>query len=280
MKILITGAKGQLGKILTQKYSMDTDIYSFGSAELDITNQKKVSSILREIRPTTIINCASYTQVDQAEIMQGEVQRINEMGVKNLATACSEIDAKLVQISTDYIFDGAKGVPYIETDTPNPLNVYGKTKWIGEQIVEEICEQHLIIRTAWLYSYEENNFVNTICKLAKERHSLSVVDDQIGTPTNAYELANVIQMLVNEKAHGRYHCSGKGMCSWYEFAKRIVKLYNIPCEIEKISSSDYKQKAKRPKYSVLDNYALRHTLGDPMRYWEDALERHVKQITI
>jgi len=276
VKILITGARGQLGSMLEEKLKESYEVYGFSSSTLDITNRNKVFSLVKDIAPQIVINCASYNKVDDAEKYKEVARGINEIGTLNLASATQEIGATIMHISTDYVFDGTKKIPYIEEDVPNPINYYGYSKYQSEQMVKETCSQYILLRTSWLYSNQNKNFVNTICRIAKDKGRIKVVDDQIGSPTNVYELGDTIKRLIDNKCRGLYHCSGNGECSWYQFAEKIVKLAHIPCQLEKISSKEYTQLANRPKYSVLDNYNLRNTIGDKMKNWEETLEDFFK----
>lgn len=276
MKILITGAKGQLGSSLEEKLKESYKVYGLSSSTLDITNRDKVFSTIKDIGPQMVINCASYNKVDDAERYKEVAREVNEIGTLNLANATEEIGAAIIHISTDYVFDGMKKDPYIEEDRPNPINYYGYTKYQGEQLLKEACSQYILLRTSWLYSSQNRNFVRTICQLAKDKSKIKVVDDQIGSPTNVCELGDTIKRLIDNNCRGVYHCSGNGECSWYQFAEKVIQLAHIPCELERIDSKEYDQLANRPKYSVLDNYNLRNTIGDKMKNWEEALEDFFK----
>lgn len=271
MKILVAGAYGQLGNSVVKKMSSTHEVFAFSSKQLDIGNELQVLEVIKEIRPTFIINCAAYNNVNQAETYVNEARYVNQIGAYNLAKAAELIQATLIHISTDYVFDGEKKQPYLEEDIPNPINIYGITKYRGEQLIQEVCSRYMIIRTSWLYSDKNNNFPHTIMRLAKEREMLNVICDHIGTPTNTEELAGVIERLIYYNGQGIYHCSGNGMCSWYEFAKKIVELANIQCEIQPISAIDYKEPAKKPNYSVLDKKKLEDTIGYTMKEWQEAL---------
>lgn len=276
MKILVTGAHGQLGTAIVRKMSSKHQVFAFGSKQLDIRSEEQVLQATREIMPTYIINCAAYNNVNQAEIYSDEARAVNEIGVHNLAKAAELINATLVHISTDYIFDGEKKKPYTEEDIPNPLNVYGASKYRGELFIQDICSKYIIVRTSWLYSEKENNFPHTILKLAKEKYNLNIVSDHIGTPSNTEELAEAIQRLIDNGIYGIYNCSGNGKCSWYEFARKTVELAGISCNIQPIKAKDYKELAKKPVYSVLDNAKIQSVLGYSMKEWEQALEEYFK----
>lgn len=285
---MLIGYNGQLGfeitkilegrtdaRILPEKYNI---IFSkVSSKELDITKKTSVFNYIKEVKPDLIINCAAYTNVDRAEEDCEKAFQVNALGPRNLAIAAEGIGAKLIHISTDYVFDG-KGVlsdseiiPYREYDLPNPINVYGKTKLLGESYVREFCSRYFIIRTSWLYGENGNNFVKKIIKAAKEKGKLQVVSDQIGNPTNAEDLSNHILKLAYTDEYGIYHCTGDGIASWYDFACKIVEYVEIDCIVEPVTSEQFVRKAKRPSYSCLDNMMLRSTIGDGMRDWEEAL---------
>lgn len=292
-KLLLFGHSGQLGSEIIRKIESEDNEFNrledggiklvkMSSAELDITNTLHVLDYMRNSMPSIIINCAAYTNVDKAEEDYQKAFQVNAIGPRNLAIAAETVGAKLVHISTDYVFDG-KGidkndgkVPYREYDTANPINVYGKTKLLGENYVREFCSKYFIIRTSWLYGENGNNFVKTIIKAAREKGRLQVVNDQIGNPTNAEELAYHILKVAFTDEYGIYHCTGNGTASWYDFACRIVEYAGIDCTVEAVTSEQYKTKAKRPFYSCLDNMMLRSVIGDSMRNWEDALYDFIK----
>lgn len=279
-KILITGAKGQLGTILGHKLSEQNKVIPLSSKELDITDITKVLECVQSVKPDIIINCASYNKVDDAEVEAEECMKVNELGVHNLAVATQKMSTLLVHISTDYVFDGNKNEPYTELDVPRPINIYGLSKYRGEAAISSIKENHLIIRTSWLYSDldRKGNFFNTIYKLAYSRERLNVINDQIGTPTNAYELSDKIIELIKSGKTGLYHCSGEGKCSRYEFASKIVELIKAPCKVFPITTLEYGQKAERPKYSVLDNGKYIRDTGDSIAQWDKELQEFVMNI--
>lgn len=293
MNILVNGAKGQLGsKIIEIAYqrllfnnnaiSININFIEADSKQLDITNRSSVLNHINNISPNIIINCAAYTNVDEAEENYERAFQVNSLGPRNLAIAAESVGAKLINISTDYVFDGRgvivnnERVPYREYDLPNPINVYGRTKLLGENYVREFCSKYFIIRTSWLYGETGNNFIKTIIKLAKEKGKLQVVNDQIGNPTNAEDLANHILKLAFTDEYGIYHCTGNGITSWYDFACKIVEYAGIDCIVEPVTSEQFTRKAKRPSYSCLDNMMIRSTIGDNMRNWEEALYDFIK----
>lgn len=292
MKILITGAKGQLGNELISiinsgkseigdisRYVKKYEVIALDVDKLDITNLSQVKEVVRIENPDVIINCAAATNVDGCETDKEFAFKVNTLGSRNLAIAAEENDSKLVQVSTDYVFSGStQEAPFTEFDLTSPYSVYGKTKLEGEKFVRELCSKYFIVRTAWLYGYVGHNFVYTMRKLGQERDKLTVVNDQTGNPTNANDLAHHILKLIETEEYGVYHCTGNGECTWYDFAKKIIELSNIDCEVIPCTSEQFKTVAKRPEYSSLDNMMLRCTVGDEMRNWEDAIENFINNL--
>jgi dTDP-4-dehydrorhamnose reductase len=291
MKILITGAKGQLGSQIIniiKKGSSEigeisddvknAEIIGIDVQELDITDITATKAYIKEVKPDVVINPAAYTNVDGCETNEDLAFKVNSLGARNLAIACEEIGAKLIHISTDYVFNGIGVKPFKEYDEVGPQSVYGTTKLMGEEFVKQFCSKYFIVRTAWLYGYNGNNFVYTIMKAAKERGALQVVDDQRGNPTNAEDLAHHILKLATTEEYGVYHCTGEGECSWYDFASKIVEFAGIDATVSPCTSEEYKRPAKRPAYSSLDNMMLRCTVGNEMRQWEDALKVFINNV--
>ena len=275
--ILVTGANGQLGseiKELAENYSEYSFIFT-DKNNLDITKENEISKFFDSNKINTIINCAAYTAVDLAEDEKETANQINHISVKLIATEAKKRNIKFIHVSTDYVFDGTSHVPYIETDSTNPQSVYGSTKLKGEQILKEINpENSVIIRTSWVYSSFGNNFVKTMLRLGKERESLNVIFDQIGTPTYARDLAKYILNIIpkiNNKKPETYHYSNEGVCSWYDFAKTIFELKHINCKVAPIPSSAYPTKAKRPHYSVLNKQKIKEHFTIEIPYWRDSL---------
>lgn len=291
MKILITGSKGQLGNelqdiIKTGKCDIcempervrDYEVVALDLEDLDITNFKNVKKVLEEETPDVVINCAAATNVDGCETNEDLAFKINAIGPRNLAIVCEKIGAKLVQVSTDYVFSGQGVKPLTEFDLTVPYSVYGKTKLLGESYVREFSSKYFIVRTAWLYGRVGKNFVYTMMRLGEEKESLNVVNDQKGNPTNANDLAYHILKLIETEEYGIYHCTGKGECTWHEFAKEIMALSNRKCTVNPCTSQEYKTQAKRPEYSSLDNMMLRATVGDEMRDWKEALKSFISEV--
>ena len=290
MKILITGSKGQLGNELQDiiksgkcdicnmpERVKEYEVIALDVEDLDITSFESVKKVLEKEKPDVVINCASATNVDGCESNVDLAFKINSLGPRNLAIICERIDAKLVQVSTDYVFSGQGIKPLTEFDLTAPYSVYGKTKLLGESYVREFSSKYFIVRTAWLYGRVGKNFVYTMMKLGEEKEVLNVVNDQRGNPTNANDLAYHILKLIETEEYGVYHCTGKGECSWYEFAKEIMDLSNRKCKVNPCTSQEYKTPAKRPEYSSLDNMMLRATVGDDMREWKDALKSFINK---
>lgn len=289
MKILVTGGKGQLaneiksilktGKSEIGSYSSKNIDATFVDVdELDITNSKAVKKYIGNLKPDVVINCAAFTNVDGCETSTDAAFKVNAIGPRNLAIACEEVDAKLMHISTDYVFSGVGNTPRREFDETKPQSAYGTTKLMGENYVREFCSKYYIVRTAWLYGYEGNNFVYTMLKLAKANDSIKVVNDQKGNPTNANDLAYHILKLIKTEEYGIYHCTGEGECTWHDFASRIIELSGENCIVNPCTSDEFKSPTKRPEYSSLDNMMLRCTVGNEMRNWETAIECFMNNI--
>ena len=275
MKILICGCNGQLGKELismlegTNNIILKTDIDN-----LDITNYESVDYYISKNKPDVVINAAAFTNVDLCEKEINLAYKVNSLGPKNLAICSEKVNAKFVQISTDYVFDGEDNNLYKEYSKTNPLNVYGHSKLLGEQFTQSFCYKHFIIRTSWLYG-DGNNFVKTMINLSKNQSEINVVNDQIGSPTSCKDLAICILNLINTEHYGIYHGSNNGQCSWYEFAKKIFEIKNIDIKVNPITSKDFKSEVKRPKFSVLDNFMLKLINLDNFRCFEDALKDYL-----
>ncbi len=280
MKVLITGCRGQLGielgrqlKDLNQESKkitlIETDLDT-----LDITDSFQVWSLVTREQPEAIINTAAYTNVDGCETDELKAFRVNAIGAQNLSTAAYKIGTKILQVSTDYVFDGTGNSPKREYDPINPQSIYGKSKALGEKLVIETNPRHFILRTAWLYG-EGNNFVRTMLKLAQEKDEINVVNDQIGSPTSTVDLARCIINLINTEHYGIFHTTCEGECSWYDFAKRIFALKNIKVKVNPITTKELNRPAKRPAYSVLENFMLKLIGLNNFRQWEDALEEYL-----
>ncbi|WP_291636882.1 dTDP-4-dehydrorhamnose reductase [Clostridium sp.] len=277
MKILITGANGQLGRELAIQYKekKGIELILAGKSDLDISNIMEVYNFVNKNKPDVIINCAAFTAVDKCELQIEMAYKVNTIGPKNLATAANVIGAEIVQVSTDYVFDGNNNQSLTEFDPVNPQTVYGKTKLEGEILVKNHNAKHYIVRTAWLYG-DGNNFVKTMINLSKTNTTLKVVNDQKGTPTSTVDLARVIIKLIEDKNYGLFHCTCKGECTWYEFTKEIFRLKGITTEVLPCSTDEFPRPAKRPEYSVLRNYMMELTTGDITRTWQEAINEYLK----
>ena len=290
MKILITGCRGQLGTELQRQLAAEgcvlgplperlrkATVIPVDVEELDITDREATISYIRRHQPDTVINCAAFTNVNGCDTQCDAAYMVNVIGPRNLALACDKVNARLIHISTDYVFSGRAngGVPLDECAIPAPVSAYGDTKLLGERYVEQFCRRHIIVRTAWLYSYYGKNFVKTMVALGKTHDTVTVVDDQLGNPTNAVDLAYHILKLAVSHDYGVYHCTGNGICSWAEFAAAIMQRAGLACKVVPCTSAAYAaahpESANRPAWSALENRMLRCTVGDEMRGWQDAL---------
>lgn len=276
-KIIVTGCNGQLGRAINNLYGRNAEIELVNTdvAELDITNLEDTLAFVQEVRPYAIINCAAHTAVDACETDVDNAYRINALGPRNLSIAATKTGAKLVQVSTDYVFSGDAHSPYTEFDTPNPQGIYGKTKLEGENFVKAFADKYFIIRTAWLYG-EGKNFVKTMLRLAETNDTVRVVMDQVGSPTSTVELAKMIDALIWTENYGVFHGTCEGVCSWADFAEEIFRLAGKKVKVERITSDEFKAAAKRPAYSVLDNYMLRLTCGYVAGDWKEAIAEYMK----
>lgn len=281
-KIIVTGCDGQLGRAVNRVFAKDehyelvnTDINA--DIKLDITDIDEVVRLAKEVKPYAVVNCAAYTAVDRQESDEDLSFKINAIGPRNLAIAASELGARLVHISTDYVFSGDAAKPYREYDETGPVSVYGRTKLCGEQFVRQFASGYYMIRTAWLYG-DGKNFVRTMLRLAEDHEEVSVVDDQIGTPTGAMELARCIYALLPTENYGLFHGTCEGDTNWAEFAEMIFRLGGKNTRVRHVSSEEYARMnpsaAHRPAYSILDNYMLRMTGGYRFAHWEDTIREY------
>ena len=274
MKILITGAYGMLGSDLREVLK-NHELIVTGSKDLDITNEENVIEFIDENSPEVVINAAAYTAVDDCETNYDEAYAVNAIGPKNLAIACKKQDVPLVHISTDYVFDGSKRTPLLENDALGPQSAYGKTKLEGEKFIQEYTDKYFILRTAWLYGIHGNNFVQTMLSLAENHDEITVVDDQIGSPTYSLDLAVSIANLLNSDKYGIYHLTNEGECSWYEFSKRIFELSDVDVKVLPVTTEEFPRPAPRPHYSVLSNQKWIKAGFPPMRKYEEALSDYL-----
>ena len=282
MNILITGCNGQLGNEMQmlEKEHPEYTFFNTDVAELDITDQNAIERFVNEHSIDGIVNCAAYTAVDKAEDNEALCQKLNAEAPAYLAHAVGQRGGWMIQISTDYVFDGTKHIPYVEDDDTCPNSVYGRTKLVGELNVQKLCERSMIIRTAWLYSTFGNNFVKTMIRLGHEKSELGVIFDQIGTPTYARDLAVCIMTAITQGVKpGIYHFSNEGVISWYDFTKAIHRIAGITsCHVRPLHTSEYPTPATRPHYSVLDKTKIKQTYGIEVPYWEDSLRECIERL--
>lgn len=272
MRIIITGANGQLGLELSKQLSRNKEyeVICTDIEELNIVDINSVNKVISKYKPDVVINCAAHTAVDLCETDIENAYKINAIGPRNLAIACEKVNAKFVQVSTDYVFDGNIDRPYREDDNTCPNSIYGSSKLMGENFTKEFCSRYFIVRSAWLYG-EGSNFVRTMLKLSGTNKEINVVNDQFGSPTSTVDLAKAIIELIHTEHYGTYHGTCEGKCSWYDFAQKIFDIRNIDIKVNPVTSEEYKRAASRPAYSVLDNFMLKLVGLNSFRNWEDAL---------
>ncbi|MBU1205851.1 MAG: dTDP-4-dehydrorhamnose reductase [Proteobacteria bacterium] len=276
MKVLVFGARGMLGKDLVPALSVKHQVLARDIEDLDITDQHRVQKEIEILRPQVVVNAAAYTDVDGCESNKELAFAVNADGARNIAAGCAAINARMIHLSTDYVFDGTSSAPYREEDPPHPLNVHGSSKLLGEHYVQEILRDHLIIRTEWLFGRHGKNFVDTILRLAAQQEELRVVNDQRGAPTFTKDLSWAIEKLLEKEAKGILHITNSGSCTWYEFARRILREKNIDhISIIPISSAELTRPAERPANSILNCHRFETLVGQKMRNWEEALKEYL-----
>ena len=282
MNVLVTGGKGQLAHCIKDviKEQKGYNFIFVDYDELDITNEKEVNSFFINYKISYCVNCAAYTVVDKAESESLLANSVNHLGVAYLANACTLHNAVLIQISTDFVFDGAKNLPYTEEDTPNPISIYGDSKLKGENAIIKSLEKYFIVRTSWLYSEYGHNFLKTMIRLGNEKSELLVVNDQLGSPTYAKDLAKFILKIIVEESqsYGMYHFSNEGQATWYDFAKSIFIKTNKDVNLKPITTSDYPTPAKRPKYSLLDKTKVKKIFNLVIPHWEVSLSECITRL--
>lgn len=279
MRILVMGHRGMLGSDLVEVLGGDHEVFGVDVAEFDITSAADCVRVLEEYRPEAVVNAAAYTDVDGCEINREACFAVNAVGVRNVAEACRAAGAKAVHYSTDYVFDGTKREPYLEDDVCRPINAYGESKRKGEEALAETLERHLLIRTAWLYGRGGKNFVKAILAKVKDEGTLRVVDDQVGSPTFTLDLAQATKLLLELDCTGTYHVTNRGVCSWYEFARRILEYAQVAgITVVPIKSGELNRKAARPAYSVLSNRKFMEATKKAMRPWQVALNDCLSQM--
>ncbi|WP_077619788.1 dTDP-4-dehydrorhamnose reductase [Bacillus sinesaloumensis] len=279
MKILVTGATGQLGYDVVREGSRrGFEMYGIGSSQLDITNKNNVISYIEELRPDVIVHCAAYTAVDQAEDDKETCWKVNVDGTKNLATIARMVNAKFLYISTDYVFNGEGQEPFTETDSADPIGHYGLTKHTGEESVKSLLDKWFIVRISWVFGMNGNNFIKTMLRLAESRNEINVVGDQYGSPTYTYDLARLLIDMIQTDKYGIYHASNEGYCSWAEFAKEIFRVSNKDVVINSIKTEEYPTRAVRPKNSRMSKQKLVENGFTTLPPWQDAITRYLTEI--
>ena len=285
MRVFVTGAQGMLGQdVIPVLKAAGDEVIASGSqsrdipdyVRLDITDLDATKRAIAQARPDIVINCAAYTNVDGAEADPDAAYRVNALGTWNLALACQAAGAAMLQVSTDYVFDGTKGSAYDEYDTPNPQSVYGRSKYAGEQHLQQVLARFYIVRTAWLYGHHGKNFVETILKAAAERPELKVVNDQWGCPTWTRDLAEAISRIIRTGRYGIYHATGQGECTWMDFARTIVELGGLSTPVLPQTTAELNRPAPRPRYSVMRNFGLQMTDLPLLPDWEASLESYIR----
>jgi len=279
MKVLVTGSKGQLGyDVLRELAKRGHTGVGVDIEEMDITDFLSVQLLLRETMPDAVVHCAAYTAVDAAEDNLELCRRVNADGTKNIAKVCKELDIKMIYISTDYVFDGNGTRPWEPDDARNPLNAYGQTKYEGEVAVQEHLQKFFIVRIAWVFGLNGKNFIKTMLNLGRNKDQLTVVSDQIGSPTYTYDLSRLLVDMVESEEYGFYHVTNEGLCSWYEFACEIFKQASLNVEVIPVSSEAYPSRAKRPKNSRMSKDKLEEKGFQRLPAWQDALKRYLGEL--
>lgn len=279
MRILVIGASGMLGSDLVKHLGGLHEVVGAGKSQIEITDREATIGAINSLSPAIVINTAAYTDVDGCESDREKAFMVNRNGAGNVAMGCRKINAKLIHISTDYIFDGRKNKPYVEDDEPHPLNIYGLSKLEGEKEIRKVLplNGYLIVRTSWLFGKNGKNFISTILKLSKEKDELKVVNDQIGSPTYTIDLSEAIERLINNNATGIVNVTNSGECSWYDYAIEILRLSgNDRVRVLPIKTEESERAAPRPPYSVLNNGRYRAITGHSIRHWRDALREYIR----
>ena len=280
MKLLVTGVKGQLGyDVVKEAEKRGVEAVGVDIDEMDITDAKQVREVITKGGYDAVVHCAAWTAVDKAEDMEEACRKVNKEGTENIAQVCEVLDIPIMYFSTDYVFNGQGSEPWKEYDKRAPLNVYGQTKYEGELAVEKLAK-HFIIRIAWVFGKNGNNFIKTMLRLGKERGAVSVVNDQIGSPTYTYDLAKLVLDMIQSDKYGTYHATNEGICSWYEFACEIFKQAGMNVQVTTVSSDEFPTKAKRPCNSRMNKTELDRNGFDRLPTWQDALHRYLKELEI
>jgi len=279
-RVLVFGAKGMLGSAIMDSLSSSFELVGFGHEELDVTDEKATRRAISDLEPGIVIHAAAYTDVDGCETNPEESYRVNGQGTLYVVQACRETKSRLVYLSTDYVFDGKTSRPYREEDPVNPINVYGKSKLQGEQHVSRLLTDFIIIRTQWLFGKTGKNFVTTVLDSARDGKPMTIIRDQIGSPTYVMDLSCAISQLLRKDFRGIFHVANSSFCSWYEFAKKILEQRGVQMSVVPVDSDSLHQKARRPRFSALGNFSWQKAFGEPLRHWEDALKDFLRSIDL
>jgi dTDP-4-dehydrorhamnose reductase len=279
MKVLVTGYTGQLGyDVVREGLERGFEMIGVGSKELNITDEQSVSYLVSEIKPDAIIHCAAYTAVDKAEDDKENCWNVNVNGTKYIANAAKAVNAKFMYISTDYVFDGLGENSFVENDTTDPIGYYGLTKLEGEKVVQSLLSEWFIVRISWVFGLNGNNFVKTMLRLAETRDELNVVGDQVGSPTNTFDLSRLLLDMIQTNKYGIYHATNEGFCSWSEFAKEIFRLSDKKVVVNSIATEEYPTRAVRPKNSRLSKQKLTENGFEPLPNWQDSLAQYLNAL--
>jgi dTDP-4-dehydrorhamnose reductase len=278
MRVVVTGAAGQLGKdVLLELARKNHQAYGADRQQLDITNEEDVMAYINEVKPDVILHCAAYTNVDAAEENENAAYEVNAAGTEYLAKAAKLNGAKMLYVSTDYVFDGSANEPYEVDEPTKPLGAYGRTKLAGEQLLQQHLDEFFVVRTAWVFGIHGNNFVKTMIRLGKERGEVGVVHDQVGSPTYTVDLAQFMVELMETNKYGVYHATNSGICSWYDFAVEIFKQAKLDVKVNPLTSEQFPRPAARPKYSVLSKKRIEQEGLKPLRDWKEALAAYLEE---
>lgn len=276
MKVLVTGVNGQLGyDVVKELEKRGHQPIGVDRNVMDLTSTEQIKECIGNVNPEAIIHCAAYTAVDKAEDEEDLCRRVNAIATKDISEYAKKLDIPMIYISTDYVFDGTKDGEYTEEDTPNPINVYGKSKYEGELYVQELLEKYYIVRISWVFGENGNNFIDTMLRLSKERDSLNVINDQVGSPTYTKDLSSLLVDMIETNKYGIYHVTNEGDCTWYEFAKEIFKISDIDILVNKINTSQYPTKAIRPRNSKMSKQKIVSNGFRKLRKWEEAVKDYL-----
>lgn len=276
MKVLVTGVNGQLGyDVVKELDKRGHQAVGVDRESMDLTSTQQIKECIETVNPEAIIHCAAYTAVDKAEDEEELCRRVNAIATKEIAEYAKKLDIPMIYISTDYVFDGTKDGEYTEQDTPNPINVYGKTKYEGEVYVQELLEKYYIVRISWVFGENGNNFIDTMRRLAKGREEINVINDQVGYPTYTKDLAPLLVDMIETDKYGVYHATNEGYCTWYEFAKEIFRIVDVDIKINPITTSEYPTKAIRPMNSKMSKSKLEQNGFNKLRNWKEAVRDYL-----